>query len=208
MNKKSTIDISLRTILGLVLAIIVLVVILYFIKDILAIFLPGPSAVTMANFNRLGDEISNLGYGDEIIVPYFMASEDSMKLVSYNIEPTSNCYPKNCLCICRDEANGCDKFGERRICFKGYEVVIENPDKLKIENYKNRINLLSIRKEAGIDKEPGKIIIKDTALACSSGNVCCRTVDTTGDIQTVVNSWSTEKECEGYVVPCSSCPQA
>lgn len=196
MNKKSDIQLSLTEMLGLVLAAIVLVVILFFIQNILAFFIPGPSAITMANFNRLGDEITNLGDGNEIIVPYYMVPEDNVKLVSSNVVP--NCHPNNCLCICTAEANGCNI--KKSICFKGYNISIENPANLAIENYNYSINLLSIKKDSK------KIIIKDTAtpLICKEGKFCCYRELTMVSGYTLV----TKAECDsfnGNIAPCSFC---
>jgi len=204
MNKKSDIQISLSEMLALVLAAIVLVVILFFIQDILAFFIPGPSAITLANFNRLGDEITNLGDGNEIIVPYYMVPEDKIKLVSSNVVPNPNCHPSNCLCICSIGLNGCDKW-KKSICFKGYEIVIEDSANLDIENYNKSINLLSIRKDSK------KITIKDTAQVCPSGNICCSYYLSgygTEENPAPVYIFKTNAECDslkGDTAPCSFC---
>lgn len=199
MNKKS-IELSLMTILGLVLAALVLIFLFGFLDKILSMFFPQPGAATMANYERLVNEIKNLEDGNEIQVPYYIFSADGVKLV--NEKTDVECNPASCLCLCKIE--GCSKPGKLDECFSGYEVVIEHAGALGITNDEKRINLLTVR------KQPGKITITD--MSCKppeEGKICCRYVEgIKAETGGAGFEWIAAEQCKsggGSEVPYSYC---
>lgn len=201
MNKKA-IELSLKMILGLVLAALVLIFLFAFIEDILSIFFPKPSAATTQNFERLVDEINNLEEGKSIEIPYYIYMKDNIKLVAHELD--KECYPENCLCICK--TTGCDKWRDRE-CFKGYNVVIGHAGVFGILNDERRISLLSVK------KEPGVIKITDITVKPPSPDlICCRYVEgskaTTGGAGFYWEKEETCSESGGSEAPYPYCPKA
>lgn len=203
MNKKS-IELSLHTILGLVLAALVLIFLFAFLEDILSLFFPKPSAATTANFERLVDEIKNLEDGQTVEVPYYMY-EKELKLVSEKREGgqilDKDCYTSDCICVC-DRMGGCEKSRRLKECFGDYEVSIEHAGEYGIVNDEKRISILSVYKQSG------KITIVDvTVKPPKEGMSCCNYITVIGDVMSSDYIWEDTCKEDGIEVPYSYCPK-
>jgi len=138
-SKKKAIQLSLETLLGLTIALVVLAfIVVPLLAKVYHIFFPVPDYVSQQSYNRVVEVLKNLKDGEKAIVP--------VQLSGYKITTSMNSQtacPPDCVCLCKADVydtsgkkeEGCAQKLEDITCFKGEVSFNIDPDPQNLIEY-------------------------------------------------------------------------
>lgn len=184
MQKRSVIEISTTTLIGIAIAIpVFLFVILPIMQKVLGFLIPRPDIITLQNYERLVNEIKELKEGETTYVPFHISGD--YKVVSYSHD--NDCFPESCLCLCN--IGDCKTRVFEKECFRGYSLNLNAYSK----GTRGEIHPKGLVEETTllmVEKRSNSITLNDPLSA--EDKVCCKI---TKDDETVEYSFTKPEEC-------------